>query len=106
MAAHHATASAVLHPLALTNPLAITSSQRVLVIGIGVVAIAALIYAYVLVREVLKHDQGTPKMQEIAKAVQEGAARLPEPAVPHAGRLLGHRLRRSCCVLPVNQGGF
>ena len=69
MSAHQAIASALIQ-----NPLAITSSQRVIVIGIGVVALAALSYAYVLVKEVLKADQGTPKMQEISKAVQEGAA--------------------------------
>ena len=41
---------------------------------IGVIAILALVFAASLVREVLKADQGTAKMQEIAKAVQEGAA--------------------------------
>src|SRR5664280_955200 len=69
MAAHHAIVSAI-----NTHPFAITSGQRVIVMGIGVVAIAALVFAFVLVKEVLKADQGTPKMQEIAKAVQEGAA--------------------------------
>jgi K(+)-stimulated pyrophosphate-energized sodium pump len=41
---------------------------------VGIVALAALGVAGVLVREVLAADQGTAKMQEIAKAVQEGAA--------------------------------
>jgi K(+)-stimulated pyrophosphate-energized sodium pump len=52
----------------------ISDGQKGIVAVIGLVAIAALVFAYVLVREVLKADQGTPKMQEIAKAVQEGAA--------------------------------
>src|SRR4051794_16401402 len=52
----------------------ISDGQKGIVAVIGVVALAALAFAYVLVREVLKADQGTPKMQEIAKAVQEGAA--------------------------------
>src|SRR4051812_29375394 len=52
----------------------ISSGQKGLVAVIGIIAIAALVYAFVLVKEVLKADQGTPKMQEIAKAVQEGAA--------------------------------
>ena len=48
----------------------ITSGQKGFVAVIGVVAILALIFAYVLVREVLKADQGTANMQTIAKAVQ------------------------------------
>src|ERR1700679_1533483 len=52
---------------------AISGGERGAVAVIGVLAIAALVFAYVLVREVLAADQGTPKMQEIAKAVQEGA---------------------------------
>jgi len=39
-----------------------------------VIALAALGFAGWLVREVLAAGQGSPKMQEIAKAVQEGAA--------------------------------
>jgi len=31
---------------------------------------------FVLSRDVLKADQGTPKMQEIARAIQEGSKRL------------------------------
>src|SRR3954447_21163303 len=52
----------------------ISSGQKGLVAVIGLIALAALVYAFILVKEVLKSDQGTPKMQEIAKAVQEGAA--------------------------------
>ncbi|MCU1656169.1 MAG: V-type H(+)-translocating pyrophosphatase [Pseudonocardiales bacterium] len=56
------------------NPLAISGGQYGIVVAIGVIALAALGFAVVLVKQVLKFDQGTPKMQEIAKAVQEGAA--------------------------------
>ncbi|MGH8862707.1 MAG: sodium/proton-translocating pyrophosphatase, partial [Jatrophihabitantaceae bacterium] len=52
----------------------ISGGQKGIVAVIAVVALAALAFAFVLAREVLKADQGTPKMQEIAKAVQEGAA--------------------------------
>ncbi|MDQ6875273.1 MAG: sodium-translocating pyrophosphatase [Actinomycetota bacterium] len=45
-----------------------------LVVGIAVLAVLALGFAYYLVREVLRADQGTSKMQEISRAVQEGAA--------------------------------
>jgi K(+)-stimulated pyrophosphate-energized sodium pump len=65
MAAHH---------LIAADLPGITSGQRGFVIVIGVVAILALVYAFALVKEVLAADQGTPKMQEISKAVQEGAA--------------------------------
>ncbi|WP_460364564.1 sodium-translocating pyrophosphatase [Actinocorallia lasiicapitis] len=40
---------------------------------VGVVALLALGVAAVLVREVLAAEQGTEKMQEIAKAIQDGA---------------------------------
>src|SRR5579862_4751535 len=44
------------------------------VVVVGVVALLALAVAALLVREVLAASQGTERMQEIAKAVQEGAA--------------------------------
>jgi K(+)-stimulated pyrophosphate-energized sodium pump len=59
------------HDLALAG---ITSGQKGFVAVILVVALLALGYAVVLVREVLKADQGTSNMQTISKAVQEGAA--------------------------------
>src|ERR1044072_3430085 len=40
---------------------------------VAVVAVVALIVGFVLRREVLAADAGTPKMQEIGRAVQEGA---------------------------------
>ncbi len=52
----------------------ISSGQKGFVAVVLVVALAALAFSAVLVREVLKADQGTAKMQDIAKAVQEGAA--------------------------------
>ena len=44
------------------------------VIAVAVVALLALVVAGVLVRQVLAASTGTEKMQEIAQAVQEGAA--------------------------------
>ncbi|MCW2596053.1 MAG: V-type H(+)-translocating pyrophosphatase, partial [Jatrophihabitans sp.] len=83
----------------------ISSGEHAVVAVIGLIAIAALVFAYMLVKEVLKADQGTPKMQEIAKAVQEGA------------RAYLNRQFRTLAVfsvlvfllllvLPVNRGGF
>jgi len=54
--------------------IAITGSDQVIVIGVAVVALVALIIAFVLRAGVLAAGTGTPKMQEISAAVQEGAA--------------------------------
>ncbi|HEY2298250.1 MAG TPA: sodium/proton-translocating pyrophosphatase, partial [Jatrophihabitans sp.] len=59
------------HTLALPG---ISGGQKGFVAILAVVAVLALAYAVVLVKEVLKADQGTAGMQEISKAVQEGAA--------------------------------
>src|SRR6266487_1681891 len=52
----------------------VTGSNLTWVVIVAVIALLALAVAGVLVREVLAASQGTAKMQEIAKAVQEGAA--------------------------------
>jgi K(+)-stimulated pyrophosphate-energized sodium pump len=51
----------------------LTGSDLTLVLGVGAVALVALIMAAVFRRQVLAADEGTPMMQEIAQAVQEGA---------------------------------
>ena len=53
---------------------ALSGGDRGLVAIVAAVAVAALVVGYVLLREVLAFGQGTAKMQEIARAVQEGAA--------------------------------
>jgi K(+)-stimulated pyrophosphate-energized sodium pump len=50
------------------------ASDRIVVGVVAVVALAALAIGFVLLREVLAAGQGTAKMQEIGRAVQEGAA--------------------------------
>ena len=52
----------------------VTGGNLTLVVIVGVIALLALAVAGWLVREVLAASQGTAKMQEIARAVQEGAA--------------------------------
>src|SRR5215471_18394415 len=52
----------------------VTGSNLTWVVVVAVVAVVALAVAGLLVREVLAASQGSQKMQEIAKAVQEGAA--------------------------------
>ncbi len=54
--------------------LVVTGSDQAIVIGVAVVALVALVIAFVLRAGVLTAGQGTPKMQEISAAVQEGAA--------------------------------
>jgi K(+)-stimulated pyrophosphate-energized sodium pump len=53
---------------------ALSGGQLVLVWITLAVSLAALAFAYYLVRAVLAADQGTTKMQDISRAVQEGAA--------------------------------
>ena len=52
----------------------LSGSNLTTVVIVAVIALAALIVAGVLVREVLSADEGTNKMKEIAAAVQEGAS--------------------------------
>ncbi|MEV0677305.1 sodium-translocating pyrophosphatase [Actinosynnema sp. NPDC050436] len=58
----------------LAEGLELSGGDQGLVAVVAVVALAALAVGYVLLREVLAAGQGTVKMQDIAKAVQEGAA--------------------------------
>jgi K(+)-stimulated pyrophosphate-energized sodium pump len=55
-------------------PVSVSGGNLTWVVIVAVIALAALAVAGVLVREVLAASQGTAKMQEIAKAVQDGAA--------------------------------
>ncbi|MFH9723812.1 sodium-translocating pyrophosphatase [Streptomyces sp. NPDC017254] len=51
----------------------LTSGNRTIVYVVGAVALAALLVARLLARQVLKAGEGTERMREIAAAVQEGA---------------------------------
>ena len=51
----------------------LTDDNRLIVIVIAAVALAALVVAGVLVRQVLAAGEGPDSMKEIAAAVQEGA---------------------------------
>jgi len=83
----------------------ISNHQKGFVAIIAIVAVAALAYAFILVKEVLRHDQGTPKMQEIAKAVQEGAAAYLNRQFRTLG-VFSIIVFLLLLVLPVNSGGF
>jgi K(+)-stimulated pyrophosphate-energized sodium pump len=56
------------------TPVSVSGSNLTWVVIVAVIALSALAVAGWLVRDVLAASQGTAKMQEIAKAVQEGAA--------------------------------
>ncbi|MFC9796730.1 sodium-translocating pyrophosphatase [Streptomyces sp. NPDC127584] len=51
----------------------LTSGNRTIVYVVGAVALAALVVARLLARQVLRAGEGTERMREIAAAVQEGA---------------------------------
>jgi K(+)-stimulated pyrophosphate-energized sodium pump len=59
---------------AAAPPATVSGSNLTWVVVVAVVGLLALGVAYALVREVLAASQGTQRMQEIARAVQEGAA--------------------------------
>jgi K(+)-stimulated pyrophosphate-energized sodium pump len=61
-------------PALAADPVSVSGSNLTWVVIVAVVALLALGVAGVLVREVLAASQGTQRMQEIARAVQEGAA--------------------------------
>ncbi|MDR1998430.1 MAG: sodium-translocating pyrophosphatase [Frankiaceae bacterium] len=72
---------------------------------IFLVALAAIAFAVLLVREVLAADQGTEKMQEIAKAVQEGARAYLSRQFRTLG-IFAVVVFVLLIFLPVNEGGF
>jgi K(+)-stimulated pyrophosphate-energized sodium pump len=62
------------NPAVASGAVSVTGANLTWVFVVLVVALLALVVAGWLVREVLAASEGSPKMQEIALAVQEGAA--------------------------------
>jgi K(+)-stimulated pyrophosphate-energized sodium pump len=65
---------AALHNKLVATSAALSHKDLELVAIVGAVALIALVVSAIFAREVLAFDQGTPRMQEISKAVQEGAS--------------------------------
>jgi len=61
-------------PLSLAGAPEIAGADYFVVVVIAAIAVGALVFAYFLYNQVMRADQGTPRMQDIARAVQEGAA--------------------------------
>ena len=68
-------------PLAagVSDSLSLSGGQVGFAAVIGVIAILALGVAYLLMREVLAADAGTPRMREIAHGRPGGSGGLPAP---------------------------
>ena len=60
-----------MEPILITQD--ITLFEQIALITVLATGIAALIYAWILAREVLREDPGTPKMQEISNSIRQGA---------------------------------
>ena len=74
----------------VSDSLSLSGSQIGFAAVIGVIAILALGVAYLLMREVLAADAGTPRMREIAHGRPGRSGGLPGPAGEDAGRLCRH----------------
>ncbi|WP_375500480.1 sodium-translocating pyrophosphatase [uncultured Jatrophihabitans sp.] len=83
----------------------ISTNEKYAVVVILIIALAALAFAASLVREVLKADQGTEKMQEIALAVQEGAKAYLNRQFKTLS-VFSIIVFVLLLILPVNHGGF
>src|SRR5438067_2403831 len=60
--------------LAEAHKASVSGGDKGILVVVAVVAVFALLVAAYFAREVLAADQGTPRMQDISRAVQEGAA--------------------------------
>ena len=56
------------------NEIELAGTNLVILLIVAAIALIALVIAGVLVKQVLAADEGTPRMREIAAAVQEGAS--------------------------------
>src|SRR3954454_22182396 len=84
---------------------ALSGGDKTWVIVALVVALAALAFAYYLIRAVLSADQGTTTMRDIARAIQEGAAAYLRRQFKTLG-IFAVIVFLLLLVLPVTEGGW
>src|SRR5215207_9326852 len=91
-------------PLSLAEAPKIAGADYFVVVVIAAIALGALVFAYFLAMQVMRADTGTPRMQEIARAVQEGASAYLNRQFKTLGAfvLIVFLL---LLLLPVNDGG-
>jgi K(+)-stimulated pyrophosphate-energized sodium pump len=91
-------------PLSVAEAPEIAGADYVVVVVIAAIAVGALVFAYYLWMQVMRADSGTPRMQEIARAVQEGASAYLNRQFKTLGAfvLIVFVL---LLLLPVNEGG-
>jgi K(+)-stimulated pyrophosphate-energized sodium pump len=91
-------------PLSVAEAPEIAGADYFVVIVIAAIALGALVFAYYLATQVLRADPGTPRMQEIARAIQEGASAYLSRQFKTLGVfvLIVFVL---LLLLPVNEGG-
>ncbi|MBW9207401.1 sodium-translocating pyrophosphatase [Mumia sp. zg.B17] len=61
-------------PLAASTDLSLTGTNLTLVAAVAAIAVVSLVMAALFRKQVLDASEGTPRMQEIGRAVQEGAS--------------------------------
>ncbi len=91
-------------PLSVAEAPEIAGADYFVVVVIAAIALGALVFAYFLWMQVMRADSGTPRMQEIARAVQEGASAYLNRQFKTLGAfvLIVFVL---LLLLPVNEGG-
>ncbi|HZB51474.1 MAG TPA: sodium-translocating pyrophosphatase [Mycobacteriales bacterium] len=91
-------------PLSVAEAPEIAGADYFVVVAIAAIAAGALVFAYYLWMQVMRADAGTPRMQEIARAVQEGASAYLNRQFKTLGAfvLIVFVL---LLLLPVNEGG-
>ena len=91
-------------PLSLAEAPKIAGADYFVVVVIAAIAAGALVFAYFLYNQVMRADQGTPRMQDIARAVQEGAAAYLNRQFKTL-IAFGLIVFVLLLILPVNEGG-
>ncbi len=71
--ARFAAGAGAFHPFSFLTDSTFRPYERVAIFAVLAVALAGLLYALFLMRLVRRADKGTPRMQEVARAIREGS---------------------------------